>query len=241
MKQENANPIVDKVLKLQIHRVPILSMCDILGLTMAEVDEVMRKEGYKFINGLYTQEIPEEPIKVEKPIKKNKKVKKTKKQLLQEEINANPTRRLCEKYGVFDVKTQLYHLNTEVVKVLLMQDEEKLPIEKIAANMKMTVKVLTNFMKKNDYVLEEEVPVRKTKKPPRKIFVRTTPRYIVDLPQLTEEENEEVFTEEIPLVKVNPKAKEVKNEISLTEEEVLRVKKFYNWYLAVKDLPVFNS
>lgn len=231
------NEIVDKVLTLQIHKVPILTLSSILSMSTAEIDKIMREHGYALIDGLYKKNTPIEPTKTTKIIKKRTKVKKkSQEQLRQEEIQANPTRRLMHKYGEYNFETNLFHVNVEVLKVLLMQDEEKLPIEKIAERMKMTVKVLTNFMKKHNYELkEEETPARKTKKakPPKKIFVK--------MPKVKKEEDEndegDDFVKEIPLAE--PTNEVAVGEIGASYDDIIGAKKAYNWYLAVKDLPIF--
>lgn len=235
-KKANNNPIVEKVLTLQIHKVPILTLCDILGLSASEIDKIMRENGYAFIDGLYKIPTPVEPKKAE--VKKKKTVKykrKSSKQLLEEEIAANPTRTLARKYGVYNFETNMFHIDVELVKVLKMQDDEKLPLEEIAKRMKMTVKVLTNFMKKKNYILQEEVDTRKTKrkKAPRLIFVKDKPV------KVESDEIEEDDLVEIPLVKIDHTHEVAKGDIGFSKEEVIMIKKMYNWYLMIKDLPVF--
>lgn len=242
-KKVNIDPIVEKVLTLQIHKVPILSLCGILGLPAGEVDKIMREHGYVQIDGIYKIPAPVEPKKVEKKKKVVRRKRKSKQQLLEEEIAANPTRALARKYGVYNFDTHLFHIDVELVKVLKMQDDEKLPLEEIAKRMNMTVKVLTNFMKKKNYILQEEeqTNTRKTKKKkePRMIFVKTKPVAKEVKKEVEEDEEEELV--EIPLVRVDETNEVAECEIGFTEEEAISIKKMYNWYLSVKDLPVFKK
>lgn len=238
-KEVIINPIVEKVLTLQIHKVPIISLCDILGLPVVEVDKIMREHGYQMIDDVYKKPLPAEPVKAEKKKKPVRNKRKTRQQLLEEEIAANPMRVLERKYGEYNFETKVYHIDVELVKVLQMQDDEKLPLEEIAKRMNMTVKVLTNFMKKKNYILkeEEQTSTRKTKKKkePRLIFVKTKP---VEKEEDKGLEDEELV--EIPLLKIDESNEVVEGEIGFTEYEVFMLKELYNWYLSVKDSPKFN-
>lgn len=238
-ENSNINPIVDKVLKLQIHRVPIISLSEILGMTVAEVDKVMRENGYSLENGLYKIPTPVEPKQVEKPKKAPKRKKLTAKQKLDAEIEANPQRRLERKYGVYNFETKVFHINVELMKILVMQDEEKLPIDQIASKMNMTVKVLTNYMKKHNYVLQDEPIVKKTRKKqePRKIFVKVKP----EEDDTKIDPNDAIEYIDVPLLVIDETNEVVESEVGLSDEDIINMKQFYNWFLSVKDLQLFNT
>lgn len=223
------DPIVDKVLDLQFYNLPLFKICQMLELTEFEVNQLMESHGYIKILDKYV--VKPKPTKKTKKAKKTStrkrtKKEKTKKELLEEEYKRNPAKR-----GTFDYTSQVWVVNLQLVEILDLQLEGK-NIAEIAKKMKMSKPALIEFMKEKDYVFEDNkfVPERQSN------------AFKEELKKIEEEKlkkrNEPKITK--PRI-VNTSVEDVKYTKDEFEEILVDIESMYNWYLKIKDHPIFSK
>lgn len=224
------DPIVDKVLDLQIYNLPLFKICQTLEVSQFDLDTIMEKNGYIKILDKYV--VKPKPTKNTKKPKKTtkKKVKKekTKKELLEEEYRRNPAKR-----GTFDYESQVWVVNVQLVEIIDLQLQGK-NLSEIAKHMKMSKPALIEFMKEKEYVFEDEkfVPERQSR------------AFKEELLKIKEEEEKRKNQPKVVKPKIvvkNSDSDEVSYKKEEFEEYLNEIEKMYNWYLKIKEHPIFSK
>lgn len=221
---EESKKIAEKVLELQFYRIPYLEIAKFVDLTPFELDKLMIGQGYIIEGGKFIEKSKVEETVVIKPKKKTKATSKSRKKknskvepIIEDTYKAN-----VKKYGRFDKEMGLYIVNPTVVTIMENQ-VKKIPVEDTAKEVKMTVRVMHNFMKTQGYVWDNNKYVKES-----------------DLLKEEEVQSEIIETIEEEIEEVEPLVRpaltaEVDGPIYLTEHDIKAIDRMYEWIFKNKD------